>query len=225
MSRNKNEDIIRLSVIDDHPIVHLGIELAIRKCRSHSIGITNKYYNGAEVIGMLENLNTDVFLIDLFMPNINGIELTQKILDTHPTMKIGIYTSMIDKEYIINSFKSGALGYLPKSASSAEIVDFIVTISKNERYVRGVIADILFAKDIISNQQIYFTKREKEILDFVLEGCKNREIAEKLNIAERTVEFHKQNIYLKLDVNNLVDLYKAAQRHNLLSERKITDKN
>ena len=174
---------------------------------------------------MLENLNTDVFLIDLFMPNIDGIELTKKILNAHPTMKIGIYTSMLEKEYIIGSFKNGALGYLPKSASPAEIIDFIVTISKNERYVRGIIADILFTEDLHPKPQVNITKREKEILDFVLKGCKNREIAAELNIAERTVEFHKQNIYLKLDVNNLVDLYKAAQRHNILTERKVTGQN
>lgn len=221
VNKTNNENIIRLSVIDDHPIVHLGIELALRKCKAHSIVLTNKFYSGAEVISTIENLNTDVFLIDLFMPEINGIDLARKILDAHPTMRIGIYSSVLVKEYILDSFKSGALGYLPKTASPDEIVDFIITISKGERYVRGIIADILFAGDIISNQQISITKREKEILDYVLDGCKNREIAGKLNIAERTVEFHKQNIYLKLDVNNSVDLYKTAQRLNLLTERKL----
>lgn len=225
MNKINNENIIRLSVIDDHPIVHLGIELTLRKCKAHSIVLTNKFNSGAEAIRMLENLNTDVFLIDLFMPHINGIDLAKKILDAHPTMKIGIYSCVLVKEYILDSFKNGALGYLPKTASPEEIVDFIITISKGERYVRGIIADTIFSGDTIFNQQINITKREKEILDFVLEGLKNREIASKLNIAERTVEFHKQNIYLKLDVNNSVDLFKAAQRLNLLVERRLTDQN
>lgn len=222
---DKDENIIRLSVIDDHPIVHLGIELAIRKCRAHSIVLSNKYYNGAEVISKLENLNSDVLLIDLFLPDMNGIDLAKKILNNYPKMKIGIYSGMYDKENILNSLKNGVLGYLPKSASSAEIIDFIFTISKNERYVRGVIADILFTGNLMPKQQVNITKREKEILDFVLEGLKNREIACKLNIAERTVEFHKQNIYLKLDVKNSVDLYKTAQRLNLQIERRLTDQN
>lgn len=221
VNKTNNENIIRLSVIDDHPIVHLGIELALRKCKAQSIVLTNKFYCGAEAISSLENLNTDVFLIDLYMPDINGIDLARKILEAHPTMKIGIYSSVLVKEYIFDSFKIGALGYLSKTASPEEFVDFITTISKGERYLRGAIADILFAGNLISNQQIIITKREKEILDCVLEGCKNREIAGKLNIAERTVEFHKQNIYLKLDVNNSIDLYKAAQHLNILTERKL----
>jgi DNA-binding NarL/FixJ family response regulator len=96
-----------------------------------------------------------------------------------------------------------------------------LTISKGERYIRGVIADIVFSDVPVSNKQFNITKRENEILQLIFDGLKNREIAEKLNIAERTVEFHKQNIYLKLEVSNSVDLYKSAQRHNLLSEDQL----
>ena len=217
MKNFEEADIIRLSVVDDHPVVFLGIQMALRKFKNSPIQLVNQYANGNEVIKNIGDLNSDVFLIDLFLPDIKGDDLTRKILELYPAMKIGIYSSMLDKEYILNSFRSGALGYLPKSASPDEILDFILTISKGERYIRGIIADNLFGTQNLAGEFAKMTKRETEIIELVLNGMKNREISVELNIAERTVEFHKQNIYLKLGVNNSVDLYKAAQRLNLIS--------
>jgi len=167
----------------------------------------------------MSNIYSDVILIDLCLPDIKGYELAKLILDSHPDTKIGIYTSMLDRDSILNSFKSGVMGYLPKTARPDELMDLILTISKGERHVRGIVADIIFENEHFfeKQQQLKITKREIEILRHILDGSRNREIAEKLNIAERTVEFHKQNIYIKLEVSNSVDLYKAAMRLNLLS--------
>lgn len=221
MNNHITSDTIRLSVIDDHPVIFLGVQMAIRKSKDQKIEFVNQYTNGADLIADLANLNSDVLLIDMCLPDMNGYDLAKKILQVYPQMKIGIYSSMLDKEYIVNSFKNGVLGYLSKSAKSNEIIDFILTIKKGERYIRGIVADILFAnEDLIEEQQkLHITKRESEILNLVFDGNKNREIAEKLKITERTVEFHKQNIYLKLDVNNTVDLYKAALRLNLITDK------
>lgn len=212
---------IRLSVIDDHPVIFLGVQLSLRNRMAQSIEFVNRYTTGNQVIDDLANLNSNVLLIDLCLPDMKGYDLTKRILEIYPEMKIGIYSSMCDKESIMNSFKSGALGYLPKSATSDELVDLILTIFKGERYARGIIADIIFenALQAESEKQLNITKREIEILQLVLDGLKNREIADKLTISERTVEFHKQNIYLKLEVNNSVDLYKAATRLNLTNEK------
>jgi len=219
MESNKS-NIIRLSVVDDHPIIFLGIQMSLRKIKSHSIQFTNQYTSGNEVLAGIENLNSDVFLIDMCLPDIKGYDLAKKILDIYPEIKIGIYSSMLDHEDIINSFRNGVLGYLPKTSKPPEIVDFILTISRGERYVKGVIAEIICenAFAVEKQKQLNITKREFEIMKYVFDGYKNREIAKKLNIAERTVEFHKQNIYIKLGVTNSVDLYKAALRLCLVSE-------
>jgi len=217
MKKSIYPDTIRLSVVDDHPVIFFGIQMALKKSKSHSIDLINHYINGDEVIIGISSLNFDVLLIDMCLPDIKGYELARLVLEKYPEMKIGIYSNMLDREYILNAFKSGVLGYLPKSANSSEIVEFIQTISRGERYVRGVVADVIFESDSFfeKRQKLNITKRESEILHFVLEGLRNREIAEKLNIAERTVEFHKQNIYLKFEVNSSVDLYKAVHRLNL----------
>ena len=107
-----------------------------------------------------------------------------------------------------------------KSASAAEITDFILTISRGEKYIRGFVADIFLTQERIHRkcQELNITKREYEILQLILSGRRNREIADKLSIAERTVEFHKQNLYLKMEVNSSLELYKAAQQFNLSLE-------
>jgi len=212
-------DTIRLSVIDDHPLIFLGIQLVLQKLKSHSIKLVNQYANGDDAMADIENINSDVILIDMCLPDIKGYHLAKKILEVYPEMKIGIYSGLLEREYIVNSFKYGVLGYLPKSANPYEIVNFILTIRKGERYIRGSVADIIFENDNLPDKQrtLNITKRETEILQFIFDGFKNREIADKLSIAERTVEFHKQNIYVKLSVNNSVDLYKAVLRLNLLS--------
>lgn len=219
METSVKSNTIRLSVVDDHPVIFMGVQMAIRKNKGQSIVIVHQYINGSDVINDLPNLNSDVLLIDLYLPDIKGYDLAKKILEVYPEMKIGIYSSMLDKEDIMNSLKSGALGYLPKTASYDDLIDFIMTISKGERYVRGVIADIIFANTPPPLQIINVTKRETEIMQLIFDGYKNKEIADKLSISDRTVEFHRQNIYLKFDVSNSVDLYKAALKLKLVQEK------
>lgn len=219
MKDKEEAEPIHLSVVDDHPIIFLGVQLALKRIKNHRIEFVNQYVTGSEVVDNLEYLKSGVFLIDLCLPDMKGYDLAVKILAVYPEMKIGIYSSMLDKEYIVNSFQNGVLGYLPKSAKADEIIDFISTIGRGERYIRGIVADILLENGnaLQKQREISITRRETEILQLIFDGNKNREIAEKLTIAERTVEFHKQNIYLKLDVNNTVDLYKAALRLNLIT--------
>ena len=209
---------IRLSVIDDHPIIFYGIEMAIKKCKANGIHFINRYSSGKDILNNLNNLKSDVLLVDMCLPDIKGYELIGKILELYPKMKIGMYSNMLHTDDILNSFRYGAIGYLSKSSNAEEIIDFIYTIAKGDKYIRGEVADILFSQQIIdeSNKKTIITKRENEILQLILDGFKNREIADKLSIAERTVEFHKQNIYLKLEVNNSVDLVKKAFRSNLV---------
>jgi DNA-binding NarL/FixJ family response regulator len=212
-------DSISLTVVDNHPVVFLGIQQVLTKIKDIRFDLNSQYLNGAEVVDNLINIVSDVVIIDMCLPDIKGYDLAKIILEVHPTIKIGIFSSVLNREYVLNSYKTGVLGFLPKTSSSEEICDFIITISKGERYLRGKVADIILENEsyIKKQQNLYITKRESQILQLIFDGHKNREIAELLSIAERTVEFHKQNIYIKLDVTNSVDLYKAVLRMNLMS--------
>lgn len=188
-------DKIRLSVVDDHPMICMGIAMMLKQNKDQSIKLVSTYSNGTQVINNLKNLNTDVFLIDLSLPDILGYKLAERILEVYPQMKIGIYTHMIEKKCILNSFKCGVLGYISKSAGPKEIIDFILVLSRGEKYIRGEVADILFAQKGIFRkyEKLNITKRESEILQLIVSGLRNKEIADKLSIAERTVEFHRIN--------------------------------
>ena len=218
---NMNVETIRLSVVDDHPVVFLGIQHIVQTVKDYTIELVNQYLSGSQLIDNLTNLNSDVLLIDLGLSDMKGYELARLVLAKYPDIKIGIYSSRPERHHILNSFKNGVMGYLPKTANSKEFIEFILTISKGERYVRGNVADVLFEYLHLDKKQdqLNITKRESEILQHIVAGCRNKEIAAKLNIAERTVEFHKQNIYVKFEVNKSVELYKAAQRHNLIYEK------
>ena len=214
----QNPNQIKLSLVDDHPIIQLAFQMIIKKSKTHPIVLEHEYLNATETLEDLPNLKSDVFLIDMCLPDMMGYELAKKILQMYPEMKIGIYSSMLDRVHILEALKNGVLGYLPKSASFKEVIDFILTIHRGEKYIRGQVADIIFGNEqnIDSPTINKITKREREILYLILDGFKNTEIAEKLSVAIRTVEFHKQNIYLKLDVKNSIDLYKAALKLNLI---------
>jgi len=220
--RNKNSSI-KISIVDDHPVVFWGVKLAIKKCKSFLIEIDNQYSCGTDLLSDLKNLNSDVLLIDLCLPDIKGYELIPEILAIYPDMKIGIYSGMLYGEDILTSFQNGALGYLLKSADSKEIIAFIETLSRGERYLKGQVADAFFnAKGLQKPEtESPITKRELEIIQLISEGLRNKEIAERLSISERTVEFHKQNIYLKLKVNNNIDLVKRAVHNRLLEIKDV----
>jgi DNA-binding NarL/FixJ family response regulator len=223
MEKEMHSIPIRISVVDDHPIVFSGIKLIIKKAKNIPIKLVNQYSRGNDLINDLDNLNSDVLIIGNKLSDMKGYELTKIVLNKYPDIRIGIYSAMLDRENILNSFKAGVHGYLPKSAESAELLDFIITLYKGQRYIRGIVADTIFeSQNFFKNQPSFnITRRETEILQLILEGHKNKEIAEILSIAERTVEFHKQNIYLKLDVNNSVDLYKTVIKYKLLPDKNV----
>ncbi len=205
---------IRLTVVDAYPVVCLGIKHMLGHPKGKSIELANVYDNGSQVIDNLKNLDSNVFVIGMCLPDMQGYELAKQILESNPDVKIGIYTHKIDKDCILNAIKCGALGYISKTASVMEFLDFIFSISKGEMYYRGKIADVLYKKKYVDKKykDLNVTKRESEILQLVLSGLKNREIAGKLSIAERTVEFHKHNLYQKFGVYNPIQLSRAVQQ-------------
>jgi DNA-binding NarL/FixJ family response regulator len=214
---------IKISIVDDHPVIFWGVKLAIKKCKSFSIEIVNQYCCGTDLRLDLKNLTCDVLLIDLCLPDMKGYDLIPEILATYPDIKIGIYSSMLYGEDILTSFQNGALGYLLKSADSKEIIAFIETLSRGERYLKGQVADAFFnAKGLHKPEtESQITKRELQIIQLISDGLRNKEIAEILSISERTVEFHKQNIYLKLKVSNNIDLVKRAVHNRLLEIKDV----
>ena len=207
-----NLNKIRISVIDDHPVVILGIQAIISK-KKQLFDFCKNYSNSLEALVDLADNPVDVLLIDIKPGDKDAVETIEKIRLTHHEIKIGIFSDIEDEIIILKAMERGCLGYLPKTADIDTFLDFVSKLSRGEQYYSNRFMQMLIESSRRTNRAITtivnLTGREKEILEFVLGGLKNQQIAEKLSISERTVEFHKQNIFSKYKVTDTKTLFKV----------------
>lgn len=218
------KNTISIVLVDDHAIVRDGIKYLLEE--NENLEIIGEGSNGYEAIELVEKLNPDLLIIDVRMPEMNGIEAVKKI-NSKPTNTKSIVLSMHDsEEYILESIEAKAMGYLLKDASKEEILKAIQTVYQGEKYFSGDISNIIVnnllkKKSVTTSEEttptndFNLTKKEIEILNLVLQGKTNKEISEELNKSKRTVETHRFNLMKKLNVKNLIELSSKAKEFNL----------
>lgn len=212
---------IRIAIVDDHDLVRDGICALLKDAKKIQI-----VYTLSSPLALLENLekeSVDVVLLDVSMPEMSGIELSKRIQEKHPNIKIIILSMHKDEEFIHNAIKAGAKSYLPKNTTKKELIEAILTVAEDKTFYNKEISQIML--DAYVNQltkpeekekiQI-LSNREIEVLALFSEGKTNKEIAEELAISIRTVETHKTNMMQKLGVKTTVDLYKFAMSNNIV---------
>ncbi|MEQ8336470.1 MAG: response regulator transcription factor [Cyclobacteriaceae bacterium] len=209
---------IKIILVEDHPMVRIGLKSLLSG--SEHIDIIGEASNGVEAIELIEKDPPEIVLSDISMPQMNGLSLAKHIQDNHPDIKVLLLTIHMEPEYIIEGFDAGIMGYLPKDSSQEELIEAIETIYTGGKYmsqkVSEIIAQRLIRKDPFQKPNTKLTPREKKILEMLVEGDRNKEIAEKLSISVRTVDTHRTNIMRKLDVNNTAELVKKAISDNLI---------
>lgn len=209
---------INLAIIDDHAVVIDGLQAMLSAFPHLQIEFTTQ--SGSQLLNYLQNNSPDVLLMDIQMPEINGIDLCKQVLKIQPKIKIIAFSSFDDSTYVKQVFRSGAKGYLLKNSDKATIVKAIETVTEGDEYMDDVIKKILLQESITGQRRSIFdvplTKREKEILKLIAEGFSNQEIADKLFISLRTVETHRLNMNQKLDVKNTAGLVKEAIKRGLI---------
>lgn len=195
---------IRVLLADDHPIVRDGI----RNLLEASIGIelVGEAEDGQEAYKQILEKSPDVVLLDMELPGIHGVDLTKKLTSEGVKVKILALSSYNDKEYISEMLSLGACGYLIKDEVPKNIVDAIRGVARGEQgWVSREVAAILSKMAIDSPKENDLTDREMEVLSHVVKGETNREIAYALEISEKTVEKHLNNVYEKLNVRSRVE--------------------
>jgi len=209
---------IRLAIIDDHAVVLDGLKTMLSAFENLEVVHTTQ--SGRELLGYFQNNSTDVLLMDIQMPEISGIDLCKQITKLHEGVKVIAFSSFDDSNYVKQIFRSGAKGYLLKNSDKHTIVKAIETVMQGGEYMDETIQKILLQESITGHRRSIFevplTKREKEILKLIAEGCSNQEVADKLFISLRTVETHRLNINQKLDVKNTAGLVKEAIKRGLI---------
>lgn len=159
----------------------------------------------------------DITLLDINLPDINGIELCKKIKKEFPATKVLGISTFNDRSYISRMIENGASGYLIKSASAEEISDAIQTVMSGKLYMSLEMEHVLQPSTVMPSGLLpAVTKREKEVLQLIAEGLTNNQIAEKLFISSLTVDSHRKNLMTKLKVNNTASLIRIAIEHRLI---------
>ena len=214
---------IRVALADDHIFVRDGIKSLLEN--EENIVVIGEANDGLEALAVVASQKPDLLIVDIKMPNLNGIEVIEQLRFENNLIKIVVLTMCESEEYVLKSVKAGADGYLLKGSSKEEFLKALHTISNGGKYFSGDISSILISQltkpslsvsKPISDDELMITKREKEILKLLLSGKGNKEIAEKLDISKRTAEVHRFNLMKKLKVKNLIELSNKATEFSLL---------
>jgi len=215
---------IRVVLADDHVFVRDGIKSLLEN--EANIEVVGEATDGVEALKIIESLNPDFLILDIRMPNLNGIEVVENLRNHNKSLKIVMLSMHESEEYVLKSIKAGADGYLLKGSSKEEFLKAIHTVANGGKYFSGDISSILISQ--LSNpgatieskknleEELLITKREKEILTLLLAGKGNKEIADTLEISKRTAEVHRFNLMKKLKVKNLMELSNKATEFSLL---------
>jgi len=213
---------IRVLVVDDHTIVRDGICALLRL--AGDIEVVGEAANGREALEMAKKLMPDVVLMDIAMPNMDGLEATRRIRKEFPKVKVLVLTQYDDKEYVFPVIEAGASGFISKTAASSELVSGIRSVYRGDSFLspsaaRILVEDYQQEASIRKEQDPYkqLTDREREILKLLAEGYTTRKIADMLVISVKTVEGHKTNLMSKLDIHNRTDLVKYALRKGIIT--------
>jgi NarL family two-component system response regulator LiaR len=208
---------IRVLVVDDHPVVRRGIRSLMAE--EPDITVIGEAVNGRDALEQVEKLQPDVILMDLVMPEMNGVDAIQAITASHPEMRILVMTSFAADDKVFPSIKAGALGYILKDSDPEDLVRMIHQVHRGELSIHPSIARKVIqelnrpAVEPLTPSPL--TPREVEILQLLAQGVENKEIARRLFLREATVRTHVSNILGKLQLANRVQATLYALRTGL----------
>ncbi|MEP7196954.1 MAG: response regulator transcription factor [Saprospiraceae bacterium] len=215
--------MIKVCIADDHAMFVDGIESILKM--SKNIQVLNRCFDGTSVIEMVASNSPDVLLLDINLPNVNGVDLTKTLTKEFPNVKILVLSMYNEESFVTEILKNGAIGYILKNTDRAELVKAIETVSNGESYYSKEVTEILMNKLLKKNPTKKYnnsflvpkiSRREKEILELIVKEHTTQEIADILFISQKTVESHRSNLISKLNVRNTAGLVRAAYDHHLL---------
>ncbi len=212
MQDNRNTTIINVAITDDHPMVIQGMTTMLSGYKHiHLCGV---YQSGAELMKGMAQAQPDVLILDIQLSDKTGDELLPELLGLYPDLKVLVVTNFDSTMYADKMLWQGAKGFLLKTADKAELVRAIEVVYAGERYIEKSMAERI-AGESVRNKKLYtwksmLTDREKEILQLIVEGKTDQEIADQLFLGLNTIKFYRKGMLLKLDVPNTASLVAKA---------------
>ena len=209
----------RLLICDDHPLVREGIKATLGQ--QPTIEIVAEAGNGREAVSETRRVRPDIVLMDMSMPELNGLEATIQIKEFDKDIKVLVMTMYDDEEVVMRCLTAGASGYILKDAPLPQLIYAIGMVKKGHEYLDpGVTRNVSeYAQQSRPHQSSYdrLSPREREVLKLVAEGLSLKEIAIRLNVGTKTVDTHKYNLMAKLDIHNAAGLIRYAIQNKVVS--------
>ncbi len=213
---------IRLILVDDHKIVQHGIGQSLEM--EADMEVVARADTGRAAVLMAAQHKPEVMVMDISMPEMNGMEATRQILAADPTIKILALSMHREKIYVMGMLNAGAAGYVLKSCAYTELLEGIKTILSGQIFLSPEIAPLVVNQPVSpdeteTNRHSPLSTREREVLQLLAEGRTSREIAERLGISFKTVDIHRSNLKKKLDIRSIAGLTKFALSQGVTSPR------
>jgi len=213
---------IRIVLADDHTVMRAGIRLVLE--RQPDLHVVGEASDGREAVNAVERVHPDVVVMDIAMPNLNGIEATRQIVANGAAVSIVVLSMHSDEEYVLRALKAGARGYLLKESAEADLIAAVRAVIGGKSFFSPAVSRLLVEdyvrqlqdRDIEDSYEL-LTTRERETLQLVAEGKSNKDIANLLNLSVYTVETHRSNIMEKLNLHGVPELILYAVRKGVIS--------
>ena len=211
---------IRIILVDDHAILRDGIRALLKN--ESDMAVIGEAEDGRTAVNLTRQLLPDVVLMDIAMPLLNGLEATRQISHDCPQVKVLILSMYDNEEYIRNSLANGAMGYILKDASAAELLDAIRAVHRGETILSPAVTRLVVENYLRwgelkkENDTDGLSPREREVLQLIAEGYSNKQIAEILCISIKTVQAHRMNLMSKLGLHDRADLIKYAIQRKII---------
>jgi DNA-binding NarL/FixJ family response regulator len=211
----------KILIADDHAMIRDGVKNLIRQ--NKDLILVGEANNGNETLNLFESLSPDLLIMDISMPDVNGMEISRTILAKNPKANIIILSMYDDEDYISRCLEYGVKGYVVKNESGSELEYAIKSVLAGKNYFSRQAQDVIFKKytqNVTKKKEredtIKLTRREVEIIRLIADGLTSQQMADKLFISPRTVETHRANLMKKVGVKNAIELVKKAQQLDLL---------
>jgi two-component system, NarL family, response regulator NreC len=213
---------IRVIVADDHTMIRSGLRALLD--RAPDVEVVGEAQDGRQAVQLAQELSPNVVLLDIAMPNLNGIEAARQISARQERIGIIILSMHSDEGYVLRALKAGARGYLLKDSSEDDVINAVRAVSSGKAYFSPEISRMMADQYIVQMQQRgvedsyeLLTSREREILQMLAEGNSNKEVATSLDLSLHTVETHRSNILQKLNLHSIPELILYAVRKGIVS--------
>ncbi|MBI2806132.1 MAG: response regulator transcription factor [Planctomycetes bacterium] len=208
---------IRVLLADDHSLMRAGIRALLKELPG--VEVVGEANNGQQALDLVEEMKPDIVLMDIMMPEMNGLDATKRVVARHPKVRVIMLSMNASEEHVLHALRAGASGYLLKNIGPEELEGAIRAVVQGDKHITAAVAKHVLAGLVDEGKSSLerLTPRQREVLQLIAEGKTSKQIAKRLGISLRTAEEHRSDLMKKLDIHDVAGLTRYAMRVGLIS--------